>query len=99
MSAYVHADYATPVAQPVTDAPPQAMVMGSYPPDTNFAAASAPTLYGVNEGAVRDFLAKHHWPYGLTDAVVDGLKTVPYRCFICDDSGSMNESDGNRLVS
>ena len=35
---------------------------------------------------------------GLQDAVVKGLEEVPVRYIICDDSGSMSESDGNMLV-
>ena len=35
---------------------------------------------------------------GLQDAVVKGLDEVPFRYIICDDSGSMSESDGNMLV-
>ena len=35
---------------------------------------------------------------GLQDAVVKGFEEVPIRYIICDDSGSMSESDGNMLV-
>jgi len=35
---------------------------------------------------------------GLQDAVVKGLEEVTIRYIICDDSGSMSESDGNMLV-
>jgi hypothetical protein len=61
--------------------------------------ATPETDFPINEGAVRDFLARHNWPYGLQDVVIEGFRKVPLRFFICDDSGSMNESDGNRLVS
>jgi hypothetical protein len=83
---------------------PVATVVAADVPSTVFtavAAAEAPTrpMFTVNEAGVRDYLAKLHWPYGLTDAVIEGLRKVPLRTFICDDSGSMNESDGSRLVS
>lgn len=61
--------------------------------------ASNPLRHVVNEAAVREFLSELNWALGLQDAVIQGLRKVPIRYFICDDSGSMNEGDGSRLVS
>lgn len=61
-------------------------------------AAPPRRVFSINEAGARDYLGKLNWPYGLTDVVIEGLKKVPFRTFICDDSGSMNESDGSRLV-
>ena len=54
---------------------------------------------GVNSEGARAYLAGHRWPRGLTEQVIKNLQKVPIRFFICDDSGSMAESDGHRLVS
>lgn len=43
---------------------------------------------------VQDFLSRHHWPAALQDTLLRGMKTVPIRCFICDNSGSMGAYDG-----
>ncbi len=53
----------------------------------------------VNEGAARDFLTKRSWPHGLQNALLKGLKKIPMRYFICDDSGSMTTMDGMRFES
>eukprot|EP01035_Chromulina_nebulosa_P021816 gene21816-28234_t len=52
----------------------------------------------VNESALREFLTANLWPPGLQDALIKGISRYPARYFICDDSGSMIASDGNRLV-
>ena len=36
------------------------------------------------------------WPLGLVDYAIRGMKAVPIRFFICDDSGSMGISDGHK---
>ena len=53
---------------------------------------------GFDANAARAFLAKHHWPVGLQEAMVKSCKKMPVRFFITDDSGSMLTNDGNRLV-
>lgn len=52
----------------------------------------------VKELDTRRFLTAHHWPQGLQDVVVRGLKRFPLRFVIVDDSGSMLEPDGSMLV-
>jgi hypothetical protein len=44
-------------------------------------------------------LSESRWPTGLADTMIKNLSRIPIRYFICDDSGSMNSSDGHRLVS
>ena len=53
----------------------------------------------VNEGGCRDFLFCEKWPVGLQDTIINNMKRIPIRFFICDDSGSMGTNDGNRLVA
>lgn len=53
---------------------------------------------GFDANAARAFLAKHHWPVGLQEAMIKSCKKMPVRFFITDDSGSMLTNDGNRLV-
>lgn len=53
----------------------------------------------VDEIGVRNFLMSHSWPNGLQDALVNTLKKMPIRFFICDDSGSMTYSGGMKLVN
>lgn len=52
---------------------------------------SAPSSYLslVNDGAIREYVARYEWPQGLQEALITGLKSFPVRYFICDDSGSM----------
>eukprot|EP01035_Chromulina_nebulosa_P021818 gene21818-28236_t len=52
----------------------------------------------VNEPAVKEYLTANRWPPGLQDALIKGINSFPVRYFICDDSGSMATSDGNRLL-
>jgi len=52
----------------------------------------------VNENAVKTFLTSKQWPAGLQDVIVRGLKKIPIRYFICDDSGTMSDPDGNILL-
>lgn len=52
----------------------------------------------VNHTAAREFLSSKGWPSGLQDFLIHNVSTkLPYRFFICDDSGSMVSSDGKRL--
>lgn len=51
----------------------------------------------INDGA-RAYLNAHHWPPGLQDTFLANLAVLSIRYFICDDSGSMVSSDGNRRV-
>eukprot|EP01038_Epipyxis_sp_PR26KG_P015297 gene15297-20605_t len=60
--------------------------------------ADAPPQWQVNEAGARSFLSQFRWPTGLQDAFIKNLQRVPFRFFICDDSGSMMANDGHRLV-
>lgn len=52
----------------------------------------------IHEGQARAFLQTQKWPQGLIDTFVHNAYRIPYRVFICDDSGSMDATDGNRLI-
>lgn len=51
-----------------------------------------------NDGGAREFLSQHNWSPGMQEAFLQNLSKTPIRFFICDDSGSMDISDGNRIV-
>lgn len=54
----------------------------------------------VNQAAAREFLTRMRWPPGLQDFLIHNVSSkLPYRFFICDDSGSMQTSDGKRLYN
>lgn len=52
----------------------------------------------IHEGQARAYLQTLKWPQGLQDTFVNNAYKIPYRVFICDDSGSMDATDGNRLI-
>jgi hypothetical protein len=66
-------------------------------PSAPFNPSSALSV-AVNEAGAREFLSGCRWPVGLQDTLVKNLSRIPYRIFICDDSGSMCASDGHRLI-
>lgn len=78
----------------VTCLPPPPSAPGAYAPS----AAPADWKNLQNEGGAREFLEQHHWPVPLQDAFLQSVARVPMRFFICDDSGSMQASDGCRIV-
>ncbi len=50
--------------------------------------------------AARQFLTSRKWPAGFQTLLLNQLtEKVPIRFFICDDSGSMAENDGTRLIA
>jgi hypothetical protein len=53
----------------------------------------------ADETALRTFLTANQWPIGLQDTFLRNLEKIPFRFFICDDSGSMTTSDGHRIVT
>lgn len=55
-----------------------------------------PTLQ--NEGGAREFLCARQWPESIQDVFIQNVSRTPLRFFICDDSGSMQTSDGTALV-
>ena len=61
-------------------------------PAFNFLAAQP------NEPRAREFLSRFGWPYGLQSLLINTIRKIPIRFFICDNSGSMMSDDGHRLV-
>jgi hypothetical protein len=52
-----------------------------------------------NDGNLREFLQKSGWPASMQDYFITGLERIPLRFFICDDSGSMGISDGEKITT
>jgi hypothetical protein len=48
--------------------------------------------------ATKELLNTKHWPIGYQNFLMKSVEKVPYRFFICDDSGSMSTNDGRHLV-
>jgi hypothetical protein len=53
---------------------------------------------GIDEAAARQFLFEKGWPLGLQRTLILSLEKIPFRYFICDDSGSMMSQDGNHVI-
>ena len=51
-----------------------------------------------SEAALRKYLTGYGWPTGLQNAFIAGTRSTPNRFMICDDSGSMMQNDGHRVV-
>jgi hypothetical protein len=66
---------------------------------TEIHASPVPTSvdFEANQVAAREYLNTKNWPKGLINFVLKSVKKVPYRFFICDDSGSMATNDGKRI--
>lgn len=52
----------------------------------------------INIEKVRQYLTGHNWPRGLQETVISSFTVFPIRYFVIDDSGSMNTTDGHRLI-
>jgi len=52
----------------------------------------------INEDGARHYLAQHGFTEGMIKGFLRNAMQVPIRFFICDDSGSMYENDGKRLI-
>ena len=52
----------------------------------------------IREKETKEFLTQNNWPIGLQNYLLKGLKSIPVRFFICDDSGSMAQRDGHLLT-
>jgi hypothetical protein len=52
-----------------------------------------------NNEAARRFLTANQWPPGFQTLLLEECEKIPLRFFICDDSGSMYENDGQHVVS
>lgn len=51
----------------------------------------------IDEENTRLYLTRNEWPVGLQQTLINGLKKVPKRFIIVDNSGSMALADGNVL--
>ena len=79
------------------NAMPQAAQAGyaaAMPPPAPQAVQYATDAEEITRQASISFLAENGWPSGLIQCITDGLKTMPYRFMILDDSGSMGAYDG-----
>jgi hypothetical protein len=56
---------------------------------TNSAVQYFKSAYEVEN--IREYLSAYpnNWPRGLQDSLLNNLYKIPYRFFICDDSGSV----------
>ena len=52
----------------------------------------------LDRRAGEKYLNNLGWPIGLTNCLFKSCKKIPIRFYIVDDSGSMNESDGRRIL-
>ena len=90
------------VVQGVPYQPPGGAYQPPIPPNhygdvrSSFRAGEAPASF--DEGACRRYLFEHGWPLGLQSALIGSVQKVPIRYVICDDSGSMMTTDGNKVV-
>lgn len=50
------------------------------------------------DGTSSDFLTTHKWSNGLISTIMHNCRAIPMRFIIVDDSGSMNTSDGRRII-
>ena len=55
---------------------------------------SVPANTVQNEGNLREYLTMKGWPEAMQTTFIKNLETLPFRFFICDDSGSMSIEDG-----
>lgn len=52
----------------------------------------------INVAGAKRYLTAQNWPEGLQNTLIQNLLKQPYRFFICDDSASMMNNDGKKLV-
>ena len=72
-----HTDLATAPSAPISQT------------QTNSAVQYFKSTYEVEN--IREYLSAYpnNWPRGLQDSLLNNLYKIPYRFFICDDSGSV----------
>ncbi len=51
-----------------------------------------------NEGNLREYLTSKRWPEAMQNLFIKNLEKLPFRFFICDDSGSMGAEDGKIAI-
>jgi hypothetical protein len=52
----------------------------------------------IDEATARQFMTEQGWPSGLQQSMIQSVARTPVRFFICDDSASMQSTDGKRLL-
>jgi hypothetical protein len=86
---------------------PEGFVVGigpeiSAPPTMNrsfrLSQSSQLPISPIEEANTRAYLTSKLWPVGLQTFLMKNLARLPYRFFICDDSGSMATNDGKLLI-
>jgi hypothetical protein len=75
-----------------------ATVQGSVDPANYYNEPDTFTLRDLDEQSARAFLNEKAWPEGIQKFLVKSVVQMPYRFFICDDSGSMASNDGSRII-
>lgn len=85
------------VADPVDSDLKQPINVSDVELTTSSKLAKPVIQQNLNEGGAREFLYSQAWPEGLQDVFMRSLVKMPYRFFICDDSGSMLKPDGKML--
>ena len=70
---------------------------GKPPPDVQD-ILSYVTDPKIDEATARQFMTEQGWPSGLQQSMIQSVARTPVRFFICDDSASMQSTDGKRLL-
>ena len=90
--------YALPIATHVTGTPYDLNNKDEHQPSDSWPPEQLPDVTHINETTFRNFLQSNGWPLGLQTTLLNGIKSMPMRFFICDDSGSMLTADGKRVA-
>jgi hypothetical protein len=69
----------------------------SFVPSATSSSAVSSTVQ--NELGAKEYLSSNNWPPYMIDNFLQSLNALPYRYFICDDSGSMSLEDGKVAVT
>jgi len=73
----------------------QAVPQGNFHNQPGNQAYNEPIHNGINEMGIREFLSSNKWPIGLQETFINNAGRIAMRFIICDDSGSMGETDGH----
>jgi hypothetical protein len=68
----------------------QPPLAGQYPPPAGqYVQDYSHPAMSVDAGGAREFLQPQEWPEGMINFLIKNVQQIPFRFFICDDSGSM----------